>query len=100
MLDVALTSTDEEIAKLIESGFLNVNFFVIQEKSVVCICCKDTIVFCYDCSSKSDLAKTCGDVIEPITCFDLIPYGFENVCLLCNELVLKYFLNFLVEVKK
>ena len=35
MLDVVLTSTDEEIAKLIESGFLNVNFFVIQEESVV-----------------------------------------------------------------
>ena len=98
--DVVLTSTSKEISELIKSGFLDVNFLMIEKESTFYICCKDTIVFYYDYSPKSDFSKTCGDVTEPITCFDLISFGFENVCSLCKELVLKYFLDILVELKK
>ena len=100
IFDVLLTSTSKEISELIKSGFLAPNFLVIEKKRTVYICCKDAIVFYYDYHSKHDINQTCGDVIEPTSCFDLISFGFENICSVCEELILKYFLKILVEIKK
>lgn len=99
ILDVVLTSNSKEITDLIESGFLNVNFLIVEEENRLYICCKESIGFCHDHSSNLD-DKTCADVLEPISCFDLIPFGFENLCSLCKALFLKYCQNILVKIKK
>ena len=99
VLDVVLTSNSKEITELIKSGFLNVNFLITEEENRVYICCKDSIVFCHDYSSNFD-DKTCANVTEPISCFDLISYGFENLCSLCKILFLKHSQNILVKIKK
>ena len=98
--DVVLVSNPKEIIQLIERGFLDANFSIIREEGVVYICCKDNIVFCYECHSQSDISKTCCDISDPVNCFDLFYFGFENICLKCKKLILKYFLDILIKIKK
>ena len=98
MFDVFFESNHKEITQLIESGFLRVNFLIFEHDGSFYLCCKDNIIFCFDC--QSDIYKTCSDEIEPVNCFDLILYGFEDICSKCEKLILKYFLDFLIKIEK
>ena len=100
IFDVVFVSNPKEISQLIESGFLDANFLILRDDSTVYICCKENIVFYYECHSRSDIYKTCGNVIEPVNCFDLLSFGFENICSKCKKLILKYFLDILIKIKK
>ena len=100
IFDVVLISTPKEIDDLIKSNFLNVSYLIFDEESNIYICCKKNIEFYYDCYSRSDIFETCGDITDPVNCFDLLSFGFENICSKCKKLILKYFLDLLIEVKK
>lgn len=99
MVDICLVSNCNEINELKKSGFLRVNFLIFEHVDSFYICCKENI-FYVDCHARSDIYETCSDVIEPINCFDLILYGFDNICSKCEKLILKYFLDFLIKIEK
>ena len=83
--DVGFVSNPKEITQLIESSFLDANFLMLQDDSTLYICCKENIVFYYECHSRSDIFKACGDIIDPVNyCFDLLSFGFENICSKCK----------------
>ena len=100
IFDLVLISTHEETYDLIKSNFLNVSYLIFDEESNIYICCKKNIELFYDCYRNSDNFESCDDIIEPINCFDLLRYGFENICLKCRKLILKYFLDILIKVQK
>ena len=100
IFDVVLISTHKEIDDLIKSNFLNVGYLIFDEESNIYICCKKNIEFYYTCYSRSVIFESCGDISDPINCFDLLCYGFENICLEGKKLILKYFLDILIKVQK
>ena len=100
IFDVVFVSNPKEIDELIESGFLEVNFLILRDDSSLYISCKENIAFYYERHSRSDIFKTCGDIIDPVNCFDLLSFGFENICSKCKKLILKYFLDILIKIKK
>ena len=101
IFDIFLVSNPKEINELVKSNFLDVDYLILlDEESNLYICCKENILFHYDCHSRSDIFKTCGDITDPVNCFDLLSFGFENICSMCKKLILKYFLDLLIKVKK
>ena len=100
LLDIVFASNCKEIDELIKSGFLKVNFLIFEHDRSFYLCCKENIVFYSGCYKQSDIYKTCSDETEPINCFDLILYGYEDICLECEKLILKYFLEFLIKIEK
>lgn len=47
-----------------------------------------------------DNYATCATILHPVSCFDLIPYSFSNICETCTELLTSvYFFDNLVKVK-
>ena len=100
IFDLVLTSTHEEIDDFIKCDFLRVSYLIFEEESNIYICCKKNIEFYYKCYSRSDIFEDCGDITYPINCFDLLCYGFGNICSKCKDLILKYFLDILIRVQK
>ena len=100
IFDVVLASTPKEIDDLIKSNFLNVSYLIFDEESNIYICCKKNNEFYYNCFSSSDIFETCGDITDPVNYFDLLSFGFENICSRCKRLILKYFLDILIKVQK
>ena len=100
IFDLFLSSSDEEINDLIKSKFLNVSYLIFDEKSDIYICCKKNIGLYYECYCRSVNYKSCGDIIDPVNCFDLLSYGFENICFKCRKIILNYFLKILIKVQK
>ena len=89
IFDLVLISTHEEIDDFIKCNFLRVSYLMFEEESNIYICCKKNIEFYYECYSRSDIFEDCGDITYPINCFDLLCYGFENICSKCKDLILK-----------
>ena len=89
IFDVVLISTHEEIDDLIKRNFLHVSYLIFDEESNIYICCKKNIEFYCEFYSRSDIFEHCGDITDPINCFDLLCYGFENICSKCKDLILK-----------
>ena len=73
---------------------------ILEHDGSFYICCKDSIEFFSDYNKRSDIDKTCSTVTEPVSCLDLICYGFEDVCSKCEKLILKYFLEHLSKIEK
>ena len=97
---LVLISTSIEIDDLIKSKFLNVSYLIFDEETNIYICCKKNIEVYYDCYSRSGILDTCDDIIDPVNCFHLLTYGFENICSKCKKVILKYFLDILNKVQK
>ena len=105
IFDIFLVSNPKEINELVKSNFLEVSYLILLDaesnmESNLYICCKENIVFHYECHSRSDIFKTCGDISDSVNCFDLLSFGFKNICSKCKKLILKYFLDILIKVKK
>ena len=98
LFDIVFASNYNEINELIK--FLSVNFLTILHGVSTYICCKDSIEFYFDYNKQSVNDKTCSTVSEPISCLDLICFGFEDVYLKCEKLILKYFLEHLSKIEK
>ena len=77
--------------------FLSVNYLIIEYDGSFYISCKDAIEFYSEYNKQSD---TCSDITEPISCLDLISYGFEDVCSKCEKSILKFFLGHLSKIEK
>lgn len=88
--------TIDEIHELISDGSLSVDFIIIETKSEIHISCRESIVFCSDFYKDHE---TCGNVLEPISCFDLIPFSFNNICGTCLEILSEHFFYNLVRIK-
>ena len=98
IFDVFLTSTPKEIDVHTKSN--KDIYLILEEESNIYICCKKNIEIYYECYSHLDIFYACDDISDPVNCFDLLYYGFENICSKCKRLILKYFSNLLVKVKK
>ena len=100
IFDLVLVSTSKEIDDLIKSKFFDVSYLIFNKETNIYICCKKNIEVYYGCYSHSGVLDTCDDIIEPVNCFDLLTYGFENICSKCKKVILKYFLDILIKVRK
>ena len=78
--------------------FLSVNYLIIECDRTFYIACKDSIDF-YSEYIKED-CDTCFNSDEPISCLDLICYGFEDACSKCEKIILDFFSDHLCKIEK
>ena len=96
LFDVVSTLNYDDINELIK--FLSVNYLILEHESTFYLCCKDSIDFFIDCDKES--VDSCSNLSEPISCLDLICYGFEDVCSKCEKSILKYFSVYLTKIER
>ena len=77
--------------------FLSVNYLIREYDGSFYLSCKDSIDFYSEYNKDCD---TCSDLTEPISCLDLICYGFEDVCSKCEKLIFDFFLEHLTLIEK
>ena len=95
LFDVVSASNYNDINELIK--FLSVNYLMLAHDGTFYICCKNSIEFYSDLNKES---YTCSTVIEPVSCLDLICYGFEDVCSECEKLIFNFFSEHLSKIEK
>ena len=94
--------TSDQIVKMVSTcSDLSTHIIIIEKLDNLYVCCRDTIVFCYEYQMfGDDHYATCATVLDPVSCFDLIPYGFSNICETCTHLLTNInFFDNLVKVK-
>lgn len=100
--DSLFSLTSNEIVKMVSTpSDLSTHIIIIEKLDNFYIRCRDTIVFCYEYQMfGDDNYATCATILHPVSCFDLIPYSFSNICETCTELLTSvYFFDNLVKVK-
>ena len=95
LFDIVFASNDDDISELIK--FLSVNYLILEYDRSFYISCKDSIDFYSEYNKDSD---SCYSSTEPISCLDLICYGFEDVCSKCEKIILNYFSDHLSKIEK
>ena len=85
----------DDIDELIK--FLSVNYLILECDGIFYLCCKDSVEFYIDYDRNID---SCSNLNEPICCFDLICYGFEDVCSTCEKSILNFFSEHLIKIEK
>ena len=95
LFDIVSALNYDDINELIK--FLSVNYLILEYERTFYICCKDSIDFYIKYDTDSD---TCSNLDEPISCFDLICYGFEDACSKCEKSILDFFLDHLTKIEK
>ena len=98
--DSLFNMTNDQIVKMYSTiSDLSVDIITIEKEDNLYICCRDTIIFCYELHNDDDFV-TCETIFDPVSCFDLISYGFHDICITCTEsLINKDFFDNLVKVK-
>lgn len=90
----------DEINEMVSScSDLSTHLIIIENLDNFYICCRDSIEFCFVFNRYFIRDKTCANVNETISCFDLIKYGFKNICELCQSVLDIFLYSFLVKVK-
>ena len=79
------------IRRLITEDFIDFNYLTFVTNDCCYICCKETITFLFDCYRSSDIQYTCANIEEPICCIDLVQFGNEDICQICEKLLCFYF---------
>ena len=95
LFDIVSALNYGDIDELIK--FLSVNYLILEHDRTFYLCCKDSIDFYFEYDKDSD---TCSNLHEPISCFDLICYGFEDVCSKCEKTILDFFSDHLTKIEK
>ena len=95
LFDIVSALNYDDINELIK--FLSVNYLILEYDGTFYLCCKDSIDFYFVYDKDSD---TCSNLNEPISCFDLICYGFEDVCSKCEKSILNFFSDHLSKIEK
>ena len=87
-----------KIERLIEEGFIDLNYLTVLNNECCYICCNNSIEFMFDCSRSRDIQHTCANIKEPVCCIDLIAFGGEDLCYKCEKLLSSYFKYILIQV--
>ena len=87
-----------KIDRLIEEGFIDLNYLTVLNNECCYICCKKAIEFLFDCTRSCHIQYTCGNIKEPVCCIDLIEFGGEDLCYKCKKLLCSYFKYILIKV--
>ena len=85
-----------KIERLIMEDFIDHNYLTFVRNDCCYICCKETISFLFDCYCSLDIQKTCADINNPVSCIDLIEYGADDFCQICEKLLCFYFSKILI----
>ena len=98
--DSLFNMTNDQIVKTFSTvSDLSANIITIEKEDNLYICCRDTIIFCYELYNDDDYV-TCATIFDPVSCFDLLSYGFFEICITCiQSLTDKDFFTNLVKVK-
>ena len=80
--------------------FLRVNYLIIECDRTIYIACRDSIDFYSDYIREDEDCDTCFNSDEPISCLDLICYGFEDSCSNCEKIILDFFSDHLCKIEK
>ena len=80
--------------------FLSVNYLIIECDRTIYIACRDSIDFYSDYIREDEGCDTCFNSDEPISCLDLICYGFEDSCPNCEKIILDFFSDHLWKIEK
>ena len=75
------------IKRLITEDFIDFHYLTFVKNDCCYICCKETITFLFDCYRSCDFQYTCG----PICCIDLVEFGNDDVCQICEKFLCSYF---------
>ena len=59
------------------------------------ICRKETITFLFVCYFNSDFSCTCASIDEPICCIEMVEFGYEDICQMCEKTLCFYFSDIL-----
>ena len=86
------------IERLITDDFIDYNYLTFVTDDCCYICCKETISFLFDCYRSSDIQNTCADFDDCMSCIDLIEFGGEDICQICEKLLCFYFSKVLIVV--
>ena len=95
LFDIVSALNYDDINELMK--FLGVNYLILEYDMSFYISCKDSIEFYSEYNKDCD---TCFNSTEPISCLDLICYGFEDVCSKCEKTILKFFSDYLNKIEK
>ena len=95
LFDIVSAINYEDINELMK--FLSVNYLIIECNRSFYIACWDSIDFYSDYNKDCD---TCFNSDEPISCLDLICYGFEDACSKCEKIILDFFSDHLSKIEK
>lgn len=98
--DSLFNMTNDQVVKTFSTvSDLSANIITIEKEDNLYICCRDTIIFCYELYNDDDYV-TCATIFDPVSCFDLLIYCFNDICVTCIEsLCYTYFFNDLIEIK-
>ena len=96
---------DEFVNVIEDNGFLKKDFLILERFESIYVCCKDTISFC--CKYYPEFYETCLDDcpnqyadMHSINCLDIMEYGFEDICLNCEMIILNFFSKVLIKIEK
>ena len=95
LFDIVFPLNCNDINELMK--FLSVNYLILDYDGSFYISCKDSIDFYSEYIKDCD---TCSHCEEPINCIDLICYGFEDVCSMCEKIILNFFSDYLSKIEK
>ena len=93
--DIVYALNYDDINELMK--FLSSNYLILEYDRSIYISCKDSIDFYFEYNKDCD---TCSNPTEPVSCLDLICYGFEDVCSKCEKIILNYFSDHLSKIEK
>ena len=86
-----------------QNGIIRPNVLLILFYNTYFICCKETIQFLIQ--YYPDFYEKCLEHCpreypdhESVNCLDLCEFGFEDLCLSCQEVTISYLLNCLIKI--
>ena len=86
-----------------QNGIMRPNILLILVESTYYICCKETIQFLIQ--YYPDFCEKCLEHCpreypdpESVNCLDLCEFGFEDLCLSCQEVTVSYLLKCLIKI--
>ena len=74
--DSLFNMTNDQIMKTFSTiSDLSADMITIEKEDNLYICCRDSIIFCYEIFDNNNFI-TCASIFDPVSCFDLLIYGF------------------------
>ena len=83
------------IKRLIAEDFIDFHYLTLVKNDYCYICCKETIMFLFDCYCYSVFDCTCATTDHPVSCIEMVEFGNEDICQICEKTLFFYFSGFL-----
>ena len=82
------------IKRLITEDFIDFHYLIFVNDCCY-ICCKKTITFLFDCYFNFDFHCTCATIDDSISCIEMVEFGNEDICQICEKTLCFYFSSIL-----